>query len=56
METAFVPGYEGQPTFAAVDRALAGAGWTLARPLDVRRERDGRIVEADCLYRRIVPE
>jgi FkbM family methyltransferase len=54
VETAFVAGYEGQPTFAAVDRALAERGWALARPLDVRRERDGRIVEADCLYRRIV--
>jgi FkbM family methyltransferase len=56
VETAFVPGYEGQPTFAAVDRVLSGSGWSLARPLDVRRERDGRIVEADCLYRRVVPE
>lgn len=53
VETAFVPGYEGQPTFAAVDRVLSALGWSLARPLDVRRERDGRIVEADCLYRRI---
>lgn len=51
VETAFVPGYEGQPTFAAVDRVLWELGWSLARPLDVRRERDGRIVEADCLYR-----
>jgi FkbM family methyltransferase len=52
IETAFVPGYAGQPTFAAVHEVLTGLGWALARPLDFRRETDGRIVEADWLYRR----
>lgn len=52
VETAFVPGYEGQPAFGMVDDALSALGWRLIRPLDFRRETDGRIVEADCLYLR----
>ena len=52
VETAFVPGYAGQPAFAAVHEALSQLGWSLDRPLYFRKETDGRIVEADCLYRR----
>jgi FkbM family methyltransferase len=52
LEAAFVPGYAGQPPFATVHEVLCGMGWSLVRPLDFRRESDGRIVEADLLYRR----
>jgi len=52
VESAFEPQYEGQPPFAAVDAALAAAGWALQRPLDIRRDGRGRAVEADWLYRR----
>lgn len=52
VETAFEPGYVSQPAFAEVHQALLDLGWVLTEPLDFRRERDRRIVEADMLYRR----
>ncbi|MGH9223245.1 MAG: FkbM family methyltransferase [Acidimicrobiales bacterium] len=52
VEAAFDPQYEGQPPFSAVHAALTGEGWSLDRPLDVRRDGGGRAVEADWLYHR----
>ena len=52
VETAFEPLYDGQAPFPAVHDALGRLGWALRRPLDMRREGDGRFVEADLLYRR----
>jgi FkbM family methyltransferase len=52
VESAFDPRYTGQPPFSKLHEALQERGWMLVRPLDFRRESDGRIVEADLLYRR----
>jgi FkbM family methyltransferase len=53
VEQAFVAAYDDQPLFDEVHAYLGAAGFSLDRPLDVRRE-GGRIVEADSLYVRQV--
>lgn len=49
VEQAFEPSYDDQPLFDDVHACLGEIGFSLDRPLDVRREA-GRIVEVDSLY------
>lgn len=50
LEAAFEPMYAGQPPFSTVHQKLSTLGWSLHRPLDVRCDSRGRMVEADWLY------
>lgn len=51
VELAFERQYEGQPTFTEVLDAVAGLGFALDVPIDVRRDESGTIVEMDGLFR-----
>lgn len=54
VEVAFERAYRDQPLFPEVHRVIEAAGWGHVQPLDWRVE-GGRIVEADLLYRPMVP-
>lgn len=52
MEISFVPLYEGQPSFEALDALARELGYAFVAPVGVQTGRDDMIIEMDALYRR----